>query len=432
MIMDEEVIIRWGINNKDYYVSKGYAFTKMKDEFHVKVRDLHSGSQIKINTKCSGCGNVEKKQYKNVYNSLHNTYRKSYYCINCIKERAEAEINAKQKLGILKRGDQGYWNFKENIEKEILNYIEIYGNVDGLAKKDGSLDNAIRFKYKKELYEILTDFGLDFKDYFNVMPESYINNPENIIKDIKGFIEKEGRFPTVNEMQRELKLTYQVVARYNGINELRKMVGYVGKDTIVDDNNYNNRSIFEYKVSQYLIHNGISAKRDAFIFDNTRHTCDFVVESIDGEIYYIECWGYNSKSTNSVAIQYQNVRKEKEALYKENNLNLISIEYDDVMKVNNERAQEYLIEKLHMLHNKELKVFKNVEFLDDTKLTNDEILEILMKYSDDDNCLPYLMDVEVDYGYRIRKIISDRFGSYVNFSKHYNKKMRPFKRKKVS
>jgi len=43
MLILEYAILKWHPNNKNYYVSLDYIFTKMGDEFVVKISDLTKG-----------------------------------------------------------------------------------------------------------------------------------------------------------------------------------------------------------------------------------------------------------------------------------------------------------------------------------------------------------------------------------------------------
>jgi len=46
------VNIRWNPKNKKWYESKGYTYTKMGDEFEVKVEDLTERSHVRIEVQC--------------------------------------------------------------------------------------------------------------------------------------------------------------------------------------------------------------------------------------------------------------------------------------------------------------------------------------------------------------------------------------------
>lgn len=80
MITDNFVYIKWHSRNKNYYLSKGYVFTKMGDEFLVKICDIHKSSDILVNVKCDICGQEKLLRYF-VY--LHNISSGGYYgCTN--------------------------------------------------------------------------------------------------------------------------------------------------------------------------------------------------------------------------------------------------------------------------------------------------------------------------------------------------------------
>ena len=46
--LEQEVEMKWMAGIKDRYVSLGYAFTKHRDKFSVKVKDLTLGSSKRI------------------------------------------------------------------------------------------------------------------------------------------------------------------------------------------------------------------------------------------------------------------------------------------------------------------------------------------------------------------------------------------------
>lgn len=59
MILSETVKIKWNEYNKKYYINLGYIFTKLCDEFEVKLEDLSKDSHYKILCECNNC-NKEK------------------------------------------------------------------------------------------------------------------------------------------------------------------------------------------------------------------------------------------------------------------------------------------------------------------------------------------------------------------------------------
>ena len=57
--------MRWHARNKYYYMERGYEFTKMGDEFDVKVEDLPSESHVYVKVQCDFCGEIIDVKYQN-------------------------------------------------------------------------------------------------------------------------------------------------------------------------------------------------------------------------------------------------------------------------------------------------------------------------------------------------------------------------------
>ena len=55
-LITKTVIIKWNAQNKQYFESKNYIYTKIGDEFEVKVEDLSISNKVKVNVECDGCG----------------------------------------------------------------------------------------------------------------------------------------------------------------------------------------------------------------------------------------------------------------------------------------------------------------------------------------------------------------------------------------
>ena len=75
------VKVKWHGNNKKHYEELGYIFTKIGDEFKIKVEDLPKGSHIKVDCECDGCGKKLNIIYKN-YNKTKKEEGETY-CKDC-------------------------------------------------------------------------------------------------------------------------------------------------------------------------------------------------------------------------------------------------------------------------------------------------------------------------------------------------------------
>ncbi|EJR56557.1 hypothetical protein IIM_00489 [Bacillus cereus VD107] len=57
MIISEIVKVKWNARNKKRYEELGYRFTRIGEEFDVKVEHLSRGSIAIVNVRCEYCGN---------------------------------------------------------------------------------------------------------------------------------------------------------------------------------------------------------------------------------------------------------------------------------------------------------------------------------------------------------------------------------------
>lgn len=69
MLLTEKVEVKWHYKTKEYYINKGYIFTKNNDPFLVTVDDLFESSTVKVDVQCDYCAekgilNIVEKEYK--------------------------------------------------------------------------------------------------------------------------------------------------------------------------------------------------------------------------------------------------------------------------------------------------------------------------------------------------------------------------------
>ena len=63
LLTNVSVKIKWNGNNKKHFVSKGYVFTKLHEEFDVFPTDLPEGSNIYISCECDNCHKIFQTRY---------------------------------------------------------------------------------------------------------------------------------------------------------------------------------------------------------------------------------------------------------------------------------------------------------------------------------------------------------------------------------
>lgn len=104
-MFDENQIvkIKWSGNNKKYFVSLGYKFTKHLDEFSVKVKDLLPNSRARIIARCDYCNREYEVSYYALLYSRKNIEKDA--CIDC------SYIKSKE-VTLQKRADEIYTRAK--------------------------------------------------------------------------------------------------------------------------------------------------------------------------------------------------------------------------------------------------------------------------------------------------------------------------------
>jgi len=125
MLLTEIVKVKWHRKNKEWYINKGYPFTKIKNEFEVKVEDLQTGSNIEVEVLCDYCLEkgiktiINKKYYK--YINSRELVKKDA-CENCKRKKQED-------ICLIKNGVGSYSKIKSVSDKiSIINktpYLEI-------------------------------------------------------------------------------------------------------------------------------------------------------------------------------------------------------------------------------------------------------------------------------------------------------------------
>lgn len=131
---------KWHNRNKNYYVEKGYEFTKYGDEFEVRVEDLTIGSHVEVDVQCDGC----EKEIKNV---IWKNYKRNvkengkYYCQKCSNNGYEKwvsfydwcydNLSKEETDNILSR-----WDYNLNVKNgKVLSPKDVSYSSNGFDKK---------------------------------------------------------------------------------------------------------------------------------------------------------------------------------------------------------------------------------------------------------------------------------------------------------
>lgn len=126
LIQNQIIKVKWHPSNKKYYENLGYNYTKMGDEFNVKLEDLTKGSKAYVDVKCDYCGEIFKRRYLN-YNNQY-TPELGDACDKCKNIKV-------QKSNIKKYGVNNIFALEDIKEKIKNTCIKNYG-VDHCSKSE--------------------------------------------------------------------------------------------------------------------------------------------------------------------------------------------------------------------------------------------------------------------------------------------------------
>ena len=109
MLLTKTLKAKWHGNNRAWYESKGYIYTKKNDEFEVRLEDIYPSKLHKyfVEVSCDDCDNKEiiKTSLNKYLNNVKNNDGK-YVCQNCKREKENSKyIN--MKVGFIGVGKLG-------------------------------------------------------------------------------------------------------------------------------------------------------------------------------------------------------------------------------------------------------------------------------------------------------------------------------------
>jgi len=420
-------MISWNGKNREIYENLGYKFTKWKDKFEVQIEDLNINSDIKVEVRCDYCGKTIHETYSNFIDHRSKSYVQKDACWDCRSLKMKDNALNKNKDNKLNRNDVGYWQIEENRLKELDNYIKTYVTIDHMRKdKLGyCILNSI-WRSNMSVDESVIKLGYKIEDVKTIFSVDMFNTFDKISDCINQYIEKYGRFPTITECNDKLGITQKALKQFGGIHEVKRKMNYNGVNDLKDDRGWYNKSSYEYIVAQFLIHNNVPYKREQRPFpeDEGRYKSDFTFY-LEDEIIHCEVWGYYKKhgGYSKIYIKNKNIKKN---LYRKYNINYIEIEPDifrDKYEMIYERLRnifEKVLGSVHQEFNLEILIPPN-------KMTDEELLEEIMKYSDDNEYLPSENILRKYHKSSIFNQIIQRYGHIDNFALKFNKKSRSSK-----
>ena len=134
-LITKTVMVKWNGKTKRHYEDLGYLYTRIGDEFEVKIEDLTKGSNVKVKCKCDGCG----KDLFWSYNDYNHIVKKdgSTYCQICGNNLAQ-------------KGEAGFKSFYDwCIESNKLEILDRWDySLNSLSPKDVNYGSKKKFWFK--------------------------------------------------------------------------------------------------------------------------------------------------------------------------------------------------------------------------------------------------------------------------------------------
>lgn len=195
ILLSKTVDIHWAVQNKEYWINKGYEFTKYGAKFSVLVSELYETANAKVKIKCDICGKEYWLPFCRYIENLNN-FGKTV-CYSCSREillqrrwesNKEERIDKAYKIALDSCNKKGYVllsqkNTIENVDsfvdylcpKHGIHSMKINNLRSGKGCPDCRKDEASA-KFRMPMEEIIKRVDECGSKILN--PEDYINNSE--------------------------------------------------------------------------------------------------------------------------------------------------------------------------------------------------------------------------------------------------------------
>jgi len=187
MLLTKNIMVKWNAFTKRWYESKGYVYTKMGDEFKVKVEDLTEGSHDVIKIICDYCFEdkiytIIEKEYKTFINSNKKSIIHKDCCIKCRKlktiesleftygvshnSKLVATVEKRKQTNLIKYGFENYSQTQECKDRikqtNLLNFGVEYSMQNPEIREKSKLTSLL--KYGVESYTKTDEYKIKSKE----------------------------------------------------------------------------------------------------------------------------------------------------------------------------------------------------------------------------------------------------------------------------
>jgi hypothetical protein len=144
LILPQIIKNKWNVSNRDWYIQKGYNYTKLKDEFEINVLDLKKGSHNLIKLKCDYCDVIFYKEYKSYLYGRRIIGKDCCENLDCIKQKRYESNKLIYGVGFILQIDEiKNSRIKTNLEK----YGCEYASQSKIVKEKIKQTNLIKYGF---------------------------------------------------------------------------------------------------------------------------------------------------------------------------------------------------------------------------------------------------------------------------------------------
>lgn len=322
---NQKIKMKWGRNNKKWYIDKGYNFTKLNDVFYVDINDLSDGSHSKVRVICDYCHNEMETVWRDYLCSVRKHEKTA--CKKCRQIRTSEE-------NLIQRREYLYNNALKVCKENNLTIITPIKDIK-------SADDRIVYNCPKhgdnetKIYTLMLGHSC---------PKCKIENQKLTSEEIKRRIENYGA--TVLNAEEYIDTTTknlriicrecgkEFVTSYNSFVCTRDNSGQYCPDCSKFESKGERsvRVFLEKNNIEYIPQYRFEECRDKYAlpFDFFLPTLNKIIE-YDGQQHYIPtCWNSTDKNKINDAFKYvQKHDKLKNKYCEDHNIELLRIPYWD-------------------------------------------------------------------------------------------------------
>ena len=174
-----------------------------------------------------------------------------------------------------------------------------------------------------------------------------VKSEDEMLQDLRELYVELGRLPVQSDVDKKTNITAtsRYISVFGSISNAFKLAGLKPNSRVYITNKGNKcLSSLEYKFTKILENYNIPFQKEVYYssvilnFDR-RYRFDYVIE-LNGNKYYIEIFGITGNE------KYEKRKNKKIQLCKDNNVPLVTFEYNDFWSNTNEKLYELLLEKI--------------------------------------------------------------------------------------